>query len=444
MKKKILFLLLFLIGFFFISDDAFAKISKENAEIECVYANGMAIGLRHSTSYDASGNKTITYKTYLNKNKSVAVLATVDLDANVTENLYTNASAYSYLSQLYCPLHLYYYARADAAGANDAGVEGIYDVNHISPSTLVKYEDNWLSWLTGIQTPTYKLLNLKLKSDANTSYASYIDLDSNDDGETDSKAIKYSLISERISFVGELAESDYAQVFEVYSEESQAVNGNKYAQFFTSTYGAGRNRYTMRWLQIGNTITHVSSSVDIKGNDKIICIMESVGTQDPNKSDGGLVFNSSNHVITNLKNDGTCPSGFVKYIKSTKVCEVNPGNPNGSFCDKYPNIAFELANIINILQLLVPALVIVFTGIDIGRIVIAGNIEEELPKKKKSIIIRIIIMIAFFFLPLIVRLIISLAEGVPISSVDCLFTNGITQTTGSGLSCYDESEEDSE
>jgi hypothetical protein len=76
------------------------------------------------------------------------------------------------------------------------------------------------------------------------------------------------------------------------------------------------------------------------------------------------------------------------------------------------------------MQVLVPALTIVLTGIEIGRIVVAGNLEEELPKRKKSIIVRGIIMVTFLFLPLITQLIINLAEGVEILNVSCLFNNG--------------------
>ena len=72
---------------------------------------------------------------------------------------------------------------------------------------------------------------------------------------------------------------------------------------------------------------------------------------------------------------------------------------------------------------------------------LAGNIEEELPKRKKSIVIRLIVMIAFFFLPLIVQLIVSLAEGVNILDVSCLFNNGeqVRNEDLGDFNCVDES-----
>ncbi len=81
-----------------------------------------------------------------------------------------------------------------------------------------------------------------------------------------------------------------------------------------------------------------------------------------------------------------------------------------------------IQNIIRILQIGVPALVIVLIGIDITKMVLSGNLDEELPKKKKSIIIRLVIMVAFFFTPLFAKLIIQLlnASGVNIGDIECI------------------------
>lgn len=75
------------------------------------------------------------------------------------------------------------------------------------------------------------------------------------------------------------------------------------------------------------------------------------------------------------------------------------------------------------LQILVPALVMVLIGIDITKMVLSGNLEEELPKKKKSIFIRLTIMVGFFFLPFFVGLLIKLlnASGIKIGDLECFF-----------------------
>jgi len=244
-----------------------------------------------------------------------------------------------------------------------------------------------------------------------------------------------------MSIVDELPDEQYGPVFELVDTNEQATSSKKYAQFYRSksyntTTGA------IHWhLQIGTTITSVKENIDISGKDKEICILESIGVQDAESVELGNKYNSSRHRVKNINEDGSCDAGYEKYKKTTRVCEIDAKNPAGSFCDKFPKTAFQLANIVNILQILVPALVIIFTGVEIGKIVIAGNVEEELPKRKQSIIIRLIIMVVFLFLRLIVSLIIALANGVMIADVGCLFEDGINETEGNELKCYNESDD---
>lgn len=75
-------------------------------------------------------------------------------------------------------------------------------------------------------------------------------------------------------------------------------------------------------------------------------------------------------------------------------------------------------------QILIPALVLVLIGFDISKIVVSGNLEEELPKKKKSIIIRLIVAVVFFFAPTVVALIINLLQSadIDVGSISCLFS----------------------
>lgn len=111
---------------------------------------------------------------------------------------------------------------------------------------------------------------------------------------------------------------------------------------------------------------------------------------------------------------------------------VRNGPPDDSsvldVCDILGNKSIEvLQEIVRVLQVVVPAIVIVLIGIDITKMVLAGNLDEELPKKKKSIIIRLIVMLVFFFAPTIVRLIIKLINDTGIVQIDNLecFFNGL-------------------
>lgn len=101
------------------------------------------------------------------------------------------------------------------------------------------------------------------------------------------------------------------------------------------------------------------------------------------------------------------------------------GAKQPDLCDTLGNETIDwIRQIIKILQILVPVLVIILTAIDITKITLAGNIEDELPKKRKIIIIRFVVMVLFFFLPLISNLIIKLlydAGIVKIGNIECLF-----------------------
>lgn len=85
----------------------------------------------------------------------------------------------------------------------------------------------------------------------------------------------------------------------------------------------------------------------------------------------------------------------------------------------------EIQNIIDIMQILVPVLMIALTGFDIGKLVLSGNLDEELPKKKTIIIVRFCLTAFFFFLPLITGLIIDGlmdAGVVGVEEIDCVLT----------------------
>ena len=78
--------------------------------------------------------------------------------------------------------------------------------------------------------------------------------------------------------------------------------------------------------------------------------------------------------------------------------------------------------------MLAPTLLIILCALDLGKIVMAGKLDDDLPKQRSKIIRRFIVAVAIFFLPLIVHLlinfIISANDGKvseQIQQIDCLF-----------------------
>lgn len=135
-------------------------------------------------------------------------------------------------------------------------------------------------------------------------------------------------------------------------------------------------------------------------------------------------FNYSDTNSSCQKNNNGTECTLYNYIGS----RTNDGlleEDKDSVCDVLGSeLVEQIQSIATMLQIIVPTLVVILTSVDIGKIVLAGNVDEELPKKKKIIIIRFIVMIIFLFAPLISKIIITLLNDtgvVHIGDIDCIF-----------------------
>ena len=449
MKKKSIFLIIFFIYVFLnpqivdaalnnntvVSDGGggssgtrLAIATPSNTDLECVYANGVVAGL----TYDAT-NK--VYSAYI-KDYPVSKTVNIEGDAPTTFSFFDNDSAVSKLKNFTCPSEIRYWIQFDDTSGNRV-FSGIYafdwHINGISITSMLsdtsKYTSGHLWWKEEHTTVNMGTIPVLFKE------KDKIGIQSNcDDRATCVKDCGCSpegvipLVGERYFITGDL-QGVGSHTFKSVSASEEAVSSTKYAQFYKT------DKANIYLLQIGKTITSVDASYistinSLSSSDNnaniYMCVKESVTTQDASRGNSEYKFSSIRHEISSIdKSDkaSTCPSGYQKFELTTETCRINSGNSNNqqSFCDKYPATAKILIRIMQILQIFVPAVTIIFTGIELGRIVVAGTLEEELPKRKKSLIIRAIMMIVFFFLPTITRLIISLAEGVSILDVSCLF-----------------------
>ena len=404
---------------FVCSFDVEAKINAKNAEIECVYANGVVIGMNYDP---VSGLNNAYVKDY-----PLSTTIEVDFQTISDFSIYDVEEAVTELSDLTCPPNVSYWIAWQVGTSGEAeegnrAYRGVYAFHYLDQSeqqyitTLLTQTTKSGWWIFSSTTQTAGTIDVRFKNPNacknNTANCQ----------EARPEAI-IPLVGERIYLAGDIGDDAYSHTFKTYNAEgNEAVANPRYVQFLVTDSG----QYL---AQVGQTLTGVDGVDDKFRNnilnnysmDVYICVKESLLSQDASRGDSSYKFDSIRHKVQASSKDGTCPTGYVKYKRTTEVCKIDVESSAGSFCDKYSNTARELINIIKILQFLVPILVIVFTSIEIARIVIAGNIEEELPKRKKSIIIRFIVMIAFFFLPLMTQIVISLVEGVSILDVSCLF-----------------------
>lgn len=134
-----------------------------------------------------------------------------------------------------------------------------------------------------------------------------------------------------------------------------------------------------------------------------------------------------NFKVSSSKSTET-PNRYI-YVEDA---EVASDTYREQICDKIPETAKVLRTIISYVKIIIPTLLVILVGLDITKIVIAGNPEEELPKKRKSIIARLITAISVFFLPTIISVILNAFfitgddNTKEIQAIDCLFTDAQT------------------
>lgn len=374
-------------------------ITSNNAEIECIYGNGIVVGLK-------SGNEPSVYvdtysglsATYQIKGEQVNDLNIVDYDQTM-----------KVLEKFTCPSVVYVW-RIKATGDSDKTLRDFYNfyptVDGKSVTDILKAPSGW--WI--------------FSSEANE----IVTIEAQPSLDSDGGGLKVPLVGERIYITGDLNDSAY--YFNYVNKATQAFGNNKYLQVIRYEDSKDSEMY---FVKRGNVITSMMDSKAVsalKNGDKYLCLKESTVESDSSRADAGYKFSSIRHEIKFIGSDDVCPSSYVKYEIADAVCKISGTSLGESFCDKYSNTAKVLIKIIQAMQIIVPVLVIVITCIDIFKLVVSGDIVEELPKRKKLMIVRLVVMVFFFLLPTLTKLIISTVEGVDIMDVSCLFNDGVSSS----------------
>lgn len=134
-------------------------------------------------------------------------------------------------------------------------------------------------------------------------------------------------------------------------------------------------------------------------------------------------YNSIRFKICRSESD-ECPYAYEKVLDTEAIKELEEED----LCQMMPDTVVVLRRVIGILQLLVPLLMIVLCGLDLGKIVFSGDdLEKEIPKQRKRFITRLIVGSLFFFVPLMVNLVLGMVKNSGgentelIQTVECLF-----------------------
>lgn len=192
------------------------------------------------------------------------------------------------------------------------------------------------------------------------------------------------------------------------------------------------------FMEVGNYLTPLAdvltscpASTNDDENSRFIYVNDPVAKT---VGGGGLVSSSKYYNALRFsysENANDCRKnndGAQCILYNYKGSRTNDGlleDDKDSVCDVLgSDLVDQIQSIATILQIIVPTLVVILTAVDIGKIVVAGNIDEELPKKRKTIIIRFIVMVIFLFAPLLSKIVITLLNDtgvVHIGDIDCVF-----------------------
>lgn len=406
----LVFIIVFLFCINFISvyaadDLPEVSIAENDYELICVYNDGARLTISNkglyleNTSNDVFSNASNNIQMYLTESQKPKF----------------NTSGASYEAFNTCPSTLYVYkvaAADDATGENDSGdLDGVYNYYYATESDLTseigKMDCGFLGgkcWFGGSGTPTAEKLDTSAK-----------------------------LISEEAFLIS----SKTALICDYESIATEAYSTKQAASIYM--YG---NRY---FIEMGGRVTLFTPNYKL-----VSCPSRLTEEEINNNNPNGKYLYLNNPFPQVIADNGMSTKFYYKSPKFFASVESNTcaAENSGDTCQQFQFIGSRnenptdasnievcellgnrtitlLGQIVFALQIVVATLVTLLIAIDIGRMVVAGNIEEELPKKKKSIIIRLIVMLIFFFAPFIVGLFITILQraGINIGDLECFFSS---------------------
>ncbi len=439
MKKNII--LFILISIFMIPIITYAapsgKLSAGHIDMECVYDNGVSL-----TFYGAEGNYGISFSDFKLAN-SVAPPYSTALTVFYKEA----AFAKEVIQSATCPSAIDYMVVEQQSGDNKVSFQMYY--RHSDNKYFVSGDNYDSAFFTrqhigGFKPDSGWMMGFSVAQDSALSKRMVLYYNSNDNSKYDEGeemiAFQFKLVSERIYF-NEEVEPKRSWAFK--SEGQQAASTPEYIK--VSEY-VSENGTTFKVLEKDKNITKVSASLNTYDENytQFVCFKPSVKNIKNDRNDMAYYFSDVRHTLTyKTKYKSTevetkavglsCTTAGFSLYQEVSLDEYNENASTAtSICDVIPETALLISTFIYYLGLIIPVLLIVFTAIDITKLVISGNLDEELPKKKKVILTRFIVAVVFFFIPIIIEIFVSSNYGTDFGDVSCLFEQNSTPSNSGG------------
>ena len=481
MMKKIVYLSIFIFSLFLVCtiDVQAAQLLKKNITLECIYGDG---GIYTSTHNDSCEGENAEEENEDCKNAAGDNIKKYMMSYSVDRADYKLYGApkserirgeVSYLNDIATQMDLSEAISSIAGGSKyyprcqDIAIHSWFDSDedHVEERVVYFFGNKALEFLKEAKNGGYKRDAFFLRPNDASLYLAYIiwnyvytDFSKSDGGDgvsgwtayQDSIEIlknyrTYPLISERYILNSD-APAPNAKIYYKRIKDENKTNNSQEAKEITQA--AEVEDYATIWVYDNVVLLERNSRITPLDGD--LSKYLGVTRPDPNSTELSkevpeTIYLNSPEPFTSTNTSSTMAYRFLpnqkrysykesedtdhtnKYEITDEIPDANKKRSDALCNEILPETSKVLRNVIKGAQIIIPVLLIVLTGLDIGKIVLTGNIEEELPKRKKLIMARFIVAIVFFFLPLFVSLVIDWLKDSgaknadAIEYIDCLF-----------------------
>ena len=399
-----------------------AALSVKDFEIECVYDNGRIITVYYSN--EAYGMSITTFK--LSNAATPPYSNSLSFFFNEAEN------AETILKKMECPTSIQstLMEQKNKSGDNETSMQFEVLFHSDDGSTLMTEDSSkTTNFVAGFNPTSGRIVPIEVRADSILGKRVRWGWDSESAATKKAASFQFNLVAERIYFNGDVTPN---RQWAFKSEGTQAASNPTYIRVYEYTNPNGNKIFV---AEKGNTITKLAiGSLNTHTDKKImfVCFNPSVKEIDTTKNEAAYNFSSVRHSleykdtkkiedVVEGSNGYSCSSGYSLY-REVDWAEAEEAEPDAtSICDVIPETSLLIAKIINYSRILVPIFLIILTAVDITKIVLTGDINEELPKRRKLIIIRLVVAVAFFFIPIFIQVFVSSSYGIDFGDISCLW-----------------------
>jgi len=435
--KKLIISICLLFAFFIpvVTKAADGKLKSGDFEMECVYDNGSSI----TTFYDGT-SYIMQYSDF-----KLANAITPPFKSAITVFYNENEWGKTIIQDAACPDSLVILPVTQTNDSNSVGIQVVVQSEY---ATAIPPEFFTKQHVGGFQATSYAHMWFELEENSPLYRRGVVTTG----GGTKKGGFEFYLVAERIYFNSDV------EPYDSFAFKHEGPQASSTPVYFKQSQYYNEKGYPILVIEKDGVLTPEESYYNRRPDDiiTVVCLYESLKNIKKDHNDMAYYFTRVRHdsvLFRDMTGDEynewrsnggyyECGSGGSEYISvSMEEYEENATTAT-SICEVIPETALLISAVIYYLGIFIPILLIIFTTIDIAKLVISGNLDEELPKKKKMIITRFIVAVVFFFIPILMNIFVSSRFGTDFGNISCLFTKNESDENESDENESDENESD--